>query len=146
MKNWKKLAAAGLAMIVLLTAVVFAAGEKKDSEKTGSNLEIQMDAGSETKDEQTSVHSATGATAVPAAETAAPELPGEAEEESPFIGTWVCGRATVEILLEKGEDEADPARKAAAEADKAAAGVTEDAAVACAKTPEAESAAAPAAK
>ena len=29
MKNWKKLAAAGLAMIVLLTAVVFAAGEKK---------------------------------------------------------------------------------------------------------------------
>ena len=69
MKNWKKLAAAGLAMIVLLTAVVFAAGEKKDSEKTGSNLEIQMDAGAETKDEQTSVHSATGATAVPAAET-----------------------------------------------------------------------------
>ena len=146
MKNWKKLAAAGLAMIVLLTAVVFAAGEKKDSEKTGSNLEIQMDAGSETKDEQTSVHYTTGATAVPAAETAAPELPGEAEEESPFIGTWVCGRATVEILLEKGEDEADPARKAAAEADKAAAGVTEDAAVESAKTPEAESAAAPAAK
>ena len=146
MKNWKKLAAAGLAMIVLLTAVVFAAGEKKNSENTGSDLEIQMEVGSEIRDEQPSAHSATGATAVPAAEKAAPELSGEAEEESPFIGTWVCGRATVEIFLEKGEDEADPAKKAAAEADKAAAGVTEDAAVEKAETPAAESAAAPAAE
>ena len=127
MRTWKKLLAAGLVTIVISSTLICVAAEQNDSEQTGAALQIQTETGEDTqeaKDVEISSVSATGMTAIPAAETADPELPEEEKEESPFIGTWVCGRATVEISLDKEEDETDPAKKAAAEADKAAAGVT----------------------